>query len=73
MLMGKVSAMADFYKERHSDSGWIGTNYRACTQILKTLLLCLLIDLTHALKLGLLFLFACFDMWVSVRARFLVP
>ena len=73
MLMCKVSATAAFYKERHSDNGWIGTRYRARTQILNALLLCLLIELAHALKRGLSFLFVLFDMWIFVRARFLVP
>ena len=56
MLMCRVNATADFYKERHSDSGWIGTKYRTRAQILSALLLCLLIELAHALKRGLSFL-----------------
>ena len=50
MLMCRVNATADFYKERHSDSGWIGTKYRTRAQILNALLLCLLIELALALK-----------------------
>ena len=60
MLMCRVNATADFYKERHSDSGWIGTKYRTRAQILSALLLCLLIALAHALKRGLSFLFVFF-------------
>ena len=73
MLMCRVSATADFYNERHSDSGWIGTKNRARTQILNALLLCLLIKLAHALKRGPSFLFVSCVMWIFVRARFLVP
>ena len=73
MLMCRVSATADFYKERRTDSGWIGTESRARTQILNALLLCLLIELAHALRRGLSFLFVFFVVWISVRARFLVP
>ena len=57
MLMCRVNATADFYKERHSDSGWIETKNGARTQILSALMLRLLIDLAHALKRGLSFLF----------------
>ena len=73
MLMCRVSATADFYKERHSDSGWIGTKYRARAQILSAVLLYLLIELAHALKRGLSFLFVFVHKWTFVRARFLVP
>ena len=73
MLMCKVTATADFYKDCHSDRGWIGTNYRARTQILNALSLCLPIELAHALKWGLSFLFIFFDICFFVRARFLVP
>ena len=73
MLMCRVSATADFYNKRHSSSGWIGTKNRARTQILNALLLCLLIELAHALRRGLSFLFVFFVMWIFVRARFLVP
>ena len=60
MLMCRVSATADFYKERRTDSGWIGTESRARTQILNALLLCLFIEFAHALKRGLSFLFVFF-------------
>ena len=73
MLMCRVSATADFYNERHSDSGWIGTKNRARTHSLNALLLCLLIELALALKRGLSFLFVSCVMWNFVRARFLVP
>ena len=73
MLMCRVNATADFYKERHSDSGWIGTKYRTRAQILSALLLCLLIELAHALKRGLSFLFGFVRKWTFVRARFLLP
>ena len=73
MLMGRASATADFYKERHSDSGWIGTINRARIQTLNALLLCLLIELAHALKRGLSCLFVFGHKWTFVRARFLVP
>ena len=73
MLMCRVSATADFYNERHSDSGWIRTKIRARTQILNALLLCLLIELAHALKRGLSFLFVFVHKWTFVRARFLLP
>ena len=73
MLMCRVNATADFYKERHSDSGWISTNYRTRAQILNALLLCLLIGLALALKRGLSFLFVFVHKWTFVRARFLVP
>ena len=73
MLMCKVTAAADFYKDCHSDRGWIGTKYRARAQILSAVLLCLLIELAHALRRGLSFLFVFSVMWIFVRARFLVP
>ena len=73
MLMCRVSATADFYKERRTDSGWIGTKIRARTQILNALLLCLFIELAHALKRGLSFLFVFCVLWIFVRARFLAP
>ena len=72
MLMCRVSATADFYKERHSDSGWIGTKFRARAQMFCELLLCLLIELAHALKRGLSFLFVVVHKWTFVRARFLL-
>ena len=53
MLMCRMNATADFYKERHSDSGWIGTKYRARAQILSAVLLFLLIEFALALKRGL--------------------
>ena len=64
MLMCRVSATADFYKKRHSDSGWIGTKYRARTQIFGELMLCLLIELAIALKQGLSFLFNFVVKWI---------
>ena len=64
MLMCRVSATADFYEERHSDSGWIGAKYWASTQISSALLLCLLIALARALKRGLSFLFVFADKWI---------
>ena len=73
MLLCRASATADFYNEHHLDNGWIGTKNRARTQILNALLLCFLIELAHALKRGLSFLFVFSDMWISVQARFLVP
>ena len=73
MLMCKVSATADFYNERYSSSGWIGTKNRARTQILNALLLCFLIELAHALKRGLSFLSVFSDTLIFVQARFVVP
>ena len=61
MLMCRVNATADFFKERHSDSGWIGTNYRTRAQILSALLFFFLIELANALKRGLSFLFVFVD------------
>ena len=68
-----ANAAAEFYRGRHSDSGWIGTKYWACTLVLRVKLLCQFRETADALKRGFPFFFVSLSSWIFVAARFLVP
>ena len=73
MLMCSVIATAAFYRGRHSDTGWLGTKYLACTLVLRAKLLCQFSETADALKRGFSFFSVLLSMWIFVAVRFLVP
>ena len=66
----QVNATAVFYRGRHSDSGWMGTKYRACTLVLKVKLLCQFSETADALKRVFPFFSFCFPCGFLLRPDF---